>query len=124
VVTGVVLGVVFQLAHVVEGVTQPEVAETGFVEENFAVHQMRTTSDFGRSNPLLRWYVGGLNFQVEHHLFPKICSIHYWKISPIVERVAQRHGVPFNEHRTFRQAVASHYKALRELGRGTYLAKG
>jgi linoleoyl-CoA desaturase len=64
----------------------------------------------------MNWYVGGLNFQVEHHLFPRICSIHYPDISPIVEQVAAKHGIPYHSHQTLREAIASHLRMLRTLG--------
>ncbi len=116
-VAGAVLGVVFQLAHVVEGTEYPEPDHAGRMEHQWLLHEMETTSNFARGNAPLTWYVGGLNYQVEHHLFPKICSVHYPAISPIVERVARRHGVPYHEQPTLAAAVRSHYRRLKALGR-------
>lgn len=113
---GTILGVVFQLAHVVEHTQHFPQTEDGSMENSWAVHQMRTTSNFGRSNPILTWFAGGLNYQVEHHLFPTVCSIHYPALSKITERVAKQHGVPYHAHRTFRGAVASHFRTLRNFG--------
>ena len=113
---GTILGVVFQLAHVVEGTEHPLPDDLGNMESAWMVHEMRTTADFGRDNALLNWYVGGLNFQVEHHLFPRVCSVHYPAISPIVEQVAQECGVPYHAAPTFRAAVASHLSMLKQLG--------
>jgi linoleoyl-CoA desaturase len=113
---GAILGIVFQLAHVVEGTEHLHADPTGLMESAWMVHEMRTTSDFGRRNRLLNWYVGGLNFQVEHHLFPRVCSVHYPAISPIVEQVARECGVPYHAHDTFREAVRSHFKTLRHFG--------
>jgi linoleoyl-CoA desaturase len=113
---GLILGVVFQLAHSVEGPAFPLPDERGVMEHAWAVHEMETTSNFGRHNALLNWYVGGLNFQIEHHLFPKVCSIHYPAISDIVREVAAKHGIRYNEHRTLREAVRSHYRMLKRLG--------
>jgi linoleoyl-CoA desaturase len=87
------------------------------MEEAWMVHEMETTSNFAPRNRLLSWYVGGLNFQVEHHLFPRVCSAHYPRISQIVETVARRHGVAYNSQPTFRAAVRSHYVTLRRFGR-------
>jgi linoleoyl-CoA desaturase len=114
--TGVVLSVVFQLAHVVEGPEQPMPDENGLIDNAWAIHQMRTTANFAKNNKLLCWYVGGLNFQIEHHIFPKVCSIHYPKISPIVKSVALRHGVPYHEQKTLLDAIKSHYHFLKILG--------
>ena len=113
---GLILGIVFQLAHVVEGPDHFTSAGHDVMEDAWLVHEMKTTSNFGRANKLLCWYVGGLNFQIEHHLFPKVCSIHYPAISPIVQKVAEEYGVPYHHHPTFRAAIASHFRMLKKLG--------
>ncbi len=113
---GVILGIIFQLAHVVEGTEHPTENEEGDIENVWMIHQMETTSDFAHENKLLCWYIGGLNYQIEHHLFPRICSIHYPQIAPIVRRVAEKHGIPYNYHSTFSEAVGSHYRTLKEFG--------
>jgi linoleoyl-CoA desaturase len=101
---------------VVESTEHPLPDDMGNMESAWMVHEMRTTADFGRGNALLNWYVGGLNFQVEHHLFPRVCSVHYPAISPIVEQVAQECGVPYHAAPTFRAAVGSHLSMLKQLG--------
>jgi linoleoyl-CoA desaturase len=116
---GVILGVVFQLAHVVEETEFPQPDASGKIDEPWMAHQMRTTADFARGNRLLGWYIGGLNYQVEHHLFPQVNSIHYPAISPIVEACAKRHGLPFHDNPTFFRAVRSHWRTLSRLGRPT-----
>lgn len=115
---GLILGVIFQLAHVVEGTEHFATPENELMEDSWLVHEMKTTSDFGRNNRLLNWYVGGLNFQVEHHLFPRVCSVHYPAISPIVESVAAKYGIPYHSHGTLRGAIASHLRMLKTLGAG------
>jgi linoleoyl-CoA desaturase len=115
--TGLILGTVFQLAHVVEGLEQPVPGEEGIIENDWAVHELNTTSDFARNNLFLNWYIGGLNFQIEHHLFPHICHIHYRKIAPIVEKTAREYGINYNLKPTFFAALKSHVRRLRELGR-------
>lgn len=113
---GTILGVVFQLAHVVEDTEHLGPDAAGTMESAWMVHEMRTTADFGRGNPVLNWYVGGLNFQVEHHLFPRVCSVHYPALSPIVEQVAAECGVPYHAAPTLRAAVRSHFTMLKQLG--------
>ncbi len=115
-VAGLILGIIFQLAHVVESTTHPIPNEDNMIENHWVIHEMLTTNNFARSNKALCWYVGGLNFQIEHHLFPKVCSIHYPAISPIVEQTAKEFGIPYNCHETFREAVASHYRTLKKFG--------
>lgn len=113
---GFILGIVFQLAHVVEGTAHPLPDDDGRMANDWWIHEMHTTANFARNNRLLSWYVGGLNYQIEHHLFPRVCSIHYPEISTIVREVAQSHGLPYHDQPTFRSAIASHYRMLRELG--------
>jgi linoleoyl-CoA desaturase len=117
---GVILGVIFQLAHVVEETEHPEPDDNNRIEEHWVIHEMRTTSNFARDNKPLCWYVGGLNFQIEHHLFPQICSVHYPAISPIVEETAKEYGIPYNLHDTFGEAVKSHYNTLKKFGDPEY----
>ncbi len=112
VIAGTMLTVIFQLAHTVEGTTHPLPNENYTIENNWAIHQMNTTVNFSRNNKFISWYVGGLNFQVEHHLFPNICHVHYPEISKIVKATAEEFGVPYLENNTFMDAFKSHIKAL------------
>ena len=117
VICGVILAVVFQLAHTVEETTYPMPDDHGNLEDAWAVHQMKTTMNFACQNKWLSWYVGGLNFQVEHHLFTRICHVHYPAIAPIVKQTAREFGVPYLEQKTFRDALGSHVRLLKSLGR-------
>ena len=116
-IAGVILTVIFQLAHTVEGTSHPLPDETGTIENNWAIHQMNTTVNFARDNKIISWYVGGLNFQIEHHLFPTICHVHYPPISDIVKQTAKEYGVPYLENLTFREAIISHIATLRRFGK-------
>ena len=113
---GCILSTIFQMAHVVEGTQQFKADEDGIIHTEWAVHELRTTSDFARNNLLLNWYIGGLNFQIEHHLFPNICHVHYREIAPIVEKTAQEFGLPYNLKPSFLKALGSHIRRLKELG--------
>ncbi len=116
-IEGIALSMVFQLPHCVEKAAFPlPQAETGRMETPWAVHQVQTTVDYCRSNRLLSWYVGGLNFQIEHHLFPRICHVHYPALAPLVERTCQEFGVGYQANATFRSAIASHFRWLRKMG--------
>ena len=117
-VLGTTLAVVFMLAHCVEEAEFPELPpETERLPRPWAVHQVETTVDFAGGNRLLTWYVGGLNFQVEHHLFPKVCSVHYPALSRIVRDLAAKHDLPYNSHATMRAAIRSHLRTLHTFGR-------
>jgi linoleoyl-CoA desaturase len=113
---GFIMGVVFQLAHIVEGLEQPIPTAEGTIHNDWVVHEMHTTADFAPKNKLLNWYIGGLNFQIEHHLFPNICHVHYPKIAPIVAATARAYGVPYVLKPTLWQALLSHARKLKELG--------
>jgi linoleoyl-CoA desaturase len=117
-VTGVTLGLTFQLAHAVEGAAfHPRPAAGGVLPDAFVEHQLATTVDFARTNRLVTWYVGGLNHQVEHHLFPKIGHQHYPAIATIVREVCARHGIVPLEHATVWSAFCAHIRYMRRLGR-------
>lgn len=119
-ICGMVLALIFQPAHVVEETEFFVPDETGSVENHWAVHQMRTTTNFANRNRLFSWLVGGLNYQIEHHLFPNICHIHYRDLSKIVKQTAKEFNVPYHEHRTFAKALRSHFSLLHQLGTGAY----
>ena len=120
---GLVLGLVFQLAHVVEGTEFPLPNEQGDMEEAWAAHQMRTTANFACESSAAAFFCGGLNRQIEHHLFPKICHIHYPAIGKIVKQTALEFNLPYTESKTFGGALRSHYRMLRKLGKEAYAAE-
>jgi linoleoyl-CoA desaturase len=116
-VWGITLGLVFQLAHAVDEAEFPTVtAENPTVERPWFEHQLATTANFAMRNPVITWYVGGLNYQVEHHLLPRIGHRHYPALAPIVRDVARKHGAPYHAHETMRGAVASHLRFLGRMG--------
>jgi linoleoyl-CoA desaturase len=115
---GIILGVVFQLAHVVKETHFPAPDPgTGRIATPWAIHQVQSTADFARDNRLLSWFVGGLNFQIEHHLFPRVCHVHYPRIARIVEQTCRQHGIRYHAFPTVSSAVRSHYHWLREMGK-------
>ncbi len=120
IVAGAVVSVVFQLAHCVEEAEFPLPPEgSGTVENAWAIHQVETTVDFARHSRLESWLLGGLNFQIEHHLFPKVCHVNYPAISKVVEQTCQEFGVQYRAHISFRAGLASHFRWLRRMGRPT-----
>jgi linoleoyl-CoA desaturase len=123
VVLGFTLAIVFQLAHVVEHTEFDVVTEDPkMIESEWAVHQVKTTANFATNNKFISWFVGGLNFQIEHHLFPKISHVHYPAISKIVKKVCNMHGMPYHQFPTMSAAVASHFRFMRQLGKKPKLA--
>jgi len=100
---------------VVEDTTFPEPVE-GKLDVEWAVHQINTTSNFATKNKIVSWFTGGLNYQVEHHLFPRISHVHYPAINEIVKDTCEKFGIGYNEHRTVLSAVRSHVVHLREVG--------
>jgi linoleoyl-CoA desaturase len=115
-VAGFILSIVFQLAHTVEHTEFPMVNDKSKIEDEWAIHQVKTTANFATRNKVICWLVGGLNFQIEHHLFPKISHIHYPAISQIIRQVCQEYGIQYIEYRRMRHAVVSHVSFLRRMG--------
>lgn len=115
---GLTLALVFQLAHVVEH-AEFEAAgiEPKLIENEWAAHQVKTTANFAPKNWLVNWYVGGLNFQVEHHLFPRISHVHYPAISQIVKKTCEEFNLPYNTYPTMSQSIASHFRMMKKLGK-------
>ena len=117
-VQGLMLSVVFQLAHCVEEADFPMPRDgTGRMENAWAVHQVETTVDFARRSRLVTWYTGSLNHQIEHHLFPQICHVNYPAISGLMEETCRDFGVRYSAHETLWAAVGAHYRWLRQMGR-------
>ena len=114
-ICGWILAFVFQPAHVLEDVNFYKTDEKGSVENSWAIHQLQTTSNFS-SNVVLSWFIGGLNFQIEHHLFPNICHVHYRRISEIVKSTALEYGLPYKEFKSFIGALGGHVQMLKILG--------
>jgi linoleoyl-CoA desaturase len=119
IIFGLTLTFIFQLAHGTEKVAFPEPHGAGAdatIEDEWAAHELRTTVNFGNHNRALNWFAGGLNFQIEHHLFPHLSHTYYPEIADIVRRTAIEFGLPYHAHDTYRGAIASHYQFVRALG--------
>jgi linoleoyl-CoA desaturase len=117
-VCGLFISIVFQLAHVVESTAFPVPdMETQKIRKEWAIHQITTTANFATSSKLLHWLLGGLNFQIEHHLFPKISHVHYPNVSRLVKEVCQEYNIAYLEYSSMFKAILSHILHLRALGR-------
>ncbi|MGS2761382.1 fatty acid desaturase family protein [Sinomicrobium sp. M5D2P9] len=116
-VTGLCISSVFQVAHIMPATEYPLADRDGIIENDWFMHQLATTSNFSPRSRFFSWLIGGLNYQVEHHLLPNICHIHYRKISHIVMQTAQEYGLPYHMKKTFVSAVADHTRMLRQLGK-------
>ncbi len=124
-VMGLTLSIVFQLAHVVENTEFENVAldETKHIETAWAEHELKTTSNFAMGNKVVSWFVGGLNYQIEHHLFPKVSHVHYPAISKIVMEKCKEFNLPYNKYDTMIEAVASHFRVMKSLGKAPEVQK-
>ena len=115
---GFALAIVFQLAHVVEPTEFPlPINENNKINHDWFYHQFSTTANFATENPIVTWYTGGLNFQVEHHLFPRISHVHYPAIRPIIKKTCSEFNVPYNEFPSMWSAIVSHFTVLKKLGK-------
>ena len=116
-ITSLIMATTFQLAHCVEEASFASADELRRERRIWAVHEVETTVDFCPRNPVLTWVLGGLNFQIEHHLFPKVPHTHYPKIAEIVRRNCDKHGVRYSSHSSLGRALRSHFLHLRTMGR-------
>jgi linoleoyl-CoA desaturase len=121
-ICGLFLTTIFQLAHVMPTSKFPLPDHKGSIENSWAVHQLYTTTNFSPRSRFLSWFIGGLNYQIEHHLFPNICHIHYRKISSIVKKTAHEFGMPYHTQPSFIAAVSSHVRMLKILGKSGVLS--
>ena len=113
---GLILSLVFQLAHVIGEADMPMPEEqSGTMKNTWAIHQLNTTVNFSK-NPFINWFTGGLNHQIEHHIFPHISHVHYTKIAEIVKKTAKEFNLPYNEYKTTRSAIFSHFQHLKQMG--------
>jgi len=116
-VTGFIISIVFQLAHTVEETAFPiPDGDTNKIENEWAIHQVQTTANFATKNRLISWLVGGLNFQIEHHLFPRVSHVHYPAISKIIKQTCADFNIKYIEFPKMRSAIASHAAFLRKMG--------
>jgi len=118
-VAGFILATIFQTAHIMPECDHPKTNNEGTIENNWAIHQLQTTSNYAPKSKLFSWFVGGLNFQVEHHLFPNICHVHYKDISNIVKQKAKKYNLPYYTQKNYLKALIEHTKMLKHLGRTT-----
>lgn len=117
IIAGIILAMIFQPAHVVNETEFPAENADHSIENNWSIHQLQTTSNFAPNSRIFAWLIGGLNYQVEHHLFPNICHVHYRKISRIVKQTAHEFGLPYHSEPTFASALANHNRMLKKLGK-------
>lgn len=111
-IMGITLSIIFQLAHTTEGPEFPNPDPAGHMQDAWAIHQVETTADFAPKSTLAAWCFGGLNYQIEHHLFPHICHIHYPALSKIVQTVCQKYNITYHVYPTLWSALKAHFKFL------------
>ena len=115
-VTGLLISIVFQVAHITPSSEFPLPDENGLIAGDWYTHQFATTCNYAPESKLLTWLIGGLNYQIEHHLLPGVCHVHYKELSKIVVDTAKEYDIPYNSNRTFFSAISAHTKMLRQLG--------
>ena len=115
-VCSIILSLIFQLAHVMPETNFPQPNKDNIIENNWEIHQLQTTANFSQKSRLFSWYIGGLNYQIEHHLFSGICHVHYRKLSKIVRETAKEYNVPYYTNGSFFKAIGQHYKVLKRFG--------
>lgn len=121
-VSGLILSLVFQLAHIVEDTTNPLPDLDLKIENTWAIHQLYTTANFAPNNWFVNWYTGGLNHQIEHHIYPHISHVHYGKIAAFIKQTAAECNLPYYEFKTTREAIKAHFEHLKDLGKKPQLS--
>jgi len=116
-ITGILVSIVFQIAHIMPDNEFPLPDEQGQMNDNWYAHQFATTSNFSPNSNILFWLIGGLNYQVEHHVLPDVCHVHYKNLTKIVSETAQEYGMPYNVKSSVASAIWDHTKMLRMLGK-------
>jgi len=117
-VVGFIFGIVFQLAHIMQVARFPNtIGDPPYIDSAWAIHEVESTVNFAPRNRWLSWYIGGLNYQIEHHLLPRVCHVNYPRIAPIVRAACNEYGVPYRSYETWCQALVAHINTLRTLGR-------
>jgi linoleoyl-CoA desaturase len=116
--TGLLISLVFQTAHVMPSNEFPLPDENGLIANDWAVHQLATTTNFSPGSAFFSWLIGGLNYQIEHHLLPNICHVHYRKLSGIVKQTAMEFNIPYHTKKTFVASILDHTRMLNQLGKG------
>ncbi|NNE27737.1 MAG: acyl-CoA desaturase [Saprospiraceae bacterium] len=117
VVTGLMVSIVFQIAHIMPVNEFPLPDDEGVINNNWYGHQFATTTNFSPNSRLIFWFIGGLNYQVEHHVLPDVCHVHYKKLTKIVSTTAKEFGMPYHVKQSLYHAIKDHIKMLRQLGR-------
>jgi linoleoyl-CoA desaturase len=118
-VTGLLVSIVFQIAHIMPDNTFPLLDEQGLIHDNWYGHQLATTTNFSPNSTILYWLIGGLNYQIEHHLLPDVCHVHYKALTKIVSETAKEFGMPYHVKRSMVHAIVDHTKMLRSLGKAS-----
>jgi linoleoyl-CoA desaturase len=121
-IAGMITTTIFQGAHVMPDAEYPMTNKQGNVQDSWFVHQLRTTCNFSPKSRIFSWFVGGLNYQIEHHLFPNISHVHYRKISKIVKETALEFNIPYHVYPNFSVVLWEHAKHLWRLGNSQSMA--
>jgi len=116
-IAGIFLTTVFLCAHIVDQTDFPHPDGDGVMNSNWFIHQLETTANFSNRKTFFTWFIGGLNYQIEHHLFPSICHVHYYDLSRIVKQTAEEYDLPYYSNNTFYTALKHHYNHLKLMGR-------
>lgn len=114
--TGLLISIVFQVSHIIPGAEFPRTDKNGLIAGDWYMHQFATTINYSPRSKLFTWLIGGLNYQIEHHLLPGVCHVHYKELSKIVIDTAKEYGMPYRSNRTFFTAIRAHVTMLRQLG--------
>lgn len=115
-VTGLLVSIIFQIAHIMPANTFSLSDDLGQMNDNWYAHQFATTPNLSPKSHILFWLIGGLNYQVEHHVWPDVCNVHYKNLTSIISETAQEYGMPYHVKKCLSHAILDHTKMVRLLG--------
>jgi len=115
-ITGIIISTVFQVAHIMPSSEFPLPDNDGLIAGDWSTHQFATTANYAPNSKLFSWLIGGLNYQIEHHLLPGICHVHYKELAEIVKETAAEYGMPYSSNTSFFSAIKTHMQMLKQLG--------
>jgi linoleoyl-CoA desaturase len=111
------LALILLPSHLFEHTSFDSRNAAGEIQKDWARHQIDTTLDFAARNRLVHFLFGGFNTNVVHHLFPQVCHCHYRQLSKIIDERSRELRIAYHQT-TLESAIASHFRALKKLGKG------
>jgi linoleoyl-CoA desaturase len=90
------IALIFQVTHVNTMVEFPSVDKTHLLKKDWYEHQIATAINYAPESQLALFLTGGVNLQIEHHLFPDIPANRYAEVGEKVKEITEKYGQNYN----------------------------